>query len=137
MKQSWTVLEEQRLIDLKCENKSYLEIAEIMYRTPDSLRKKHWILMREKETNPTKFWEKIKELEELGYFEEKVLCDGGEENMWPNPPEPEKSEVDKAVREIHTVYQSAGIIRKVVIWVSIFGGLAGLILIVLGILKLF
>jgi hypothetical protein len=132
----WTVLEEQQLIDLKCENKSYLEIAEIMYRTPDSLRKKHWLLMREKETNPTKFWEKIKELEELGYFEEKVLCDGGEE-VFQNPEEPEMKETKNAIREVRSVYRASNIVSKTIIWVSVFGGLAGLILIALGILKLF
>jgi hypothetical protein len=126
MKQSWTVLEEQRLIDLKCENKSYLEIAEIMGRTPDSLRKKHWILMREKETNPTKFWEKIKELEELGYFEE------------------EKEEVKDVTREVREIRktikaseEATKLIWKAIVWVSVFGGLAGLTLIVLGILKAF
>jgi hypothetical protein len=136
MKQSWTVLEEQQLIDLKCENKSYLQIAEIMGRTPDSLRKKHWILMREKETNPTKFWEKIKELEELGYFEEKVLCDGGEEEM-----SQERKDVTREVREINKATKASEeatkLIWKAVVWVSIFGGLAGLILILLGILKAF
>jgi hypothetical protein len=60
----WTYEEEQTLIDLKYEGKSYLEISEIMGRTPDSLRKKHWLLMREAGT--PEFYEKINYLVENG-----------------------------------------------------------------------
>ncbi len=58
---AWTYQEEQQLIDLKCEGKSYLEIAEIMGRTPDSLRKKHFLLMKQAYTPG--WWERIKKNE--------------------------------------------------------------------------
>jgi hypothetical protein len=60
----WSPEEEQTLIDLKYEGKSYLEISEIMNRTPDSLRKKHWLLMREAGT--PQFWQKVNYLVENG-----------------------------------------------------------------------
>lgn len=49
-KKDWSVAEENTLLKLKDKGISYLEIAEIMQRTPDSLRKKYWLLKHEKNT---------------------------------------------------------------------------------------
>jgi hypothetical protein len=71
MTKTWTLEEEQQLIDLKYAGNTYEQIAQIMGGNPIALRKKHSRLMQEYGT--PKFWEKVKYL-----IEEGILCDGGE-----------------------------------------------------------
>lgn len=63
----WTFEQEQQLIELKYDGYDYLAIAELMGRTPDSLRKKHWLLMQQYNT-PT-FWKSVEYLRTKGIIE--------------------------------------------------------------------
>lgn len=65
----WTYEEEQELIDLRYKGIPIIQVAQLLNRTVDSCRKKHWLLMREPYTNPDKFREKINYLEEKGILE--------------------------------------------------------------------
>lgn len=47
-KKEWSLQEEETLLKLKEKGLSYLELSEIMGRTPDSLRKKFWLLKHDK-----------------------------------------------------------------------------------------
>lgn len=49
-RKDWSLKEEETLLKLKEKGLSYLEIADLMQRTPDSLRKKFWLLKQEKNT---------------------------------------------------------------------------------------
>ena len=57
----WTFEEEQVLIDMRYEGKSYEEIIKVLGGTSNSLRKKHHRLMKEAYT--PQWWKRIEEFE--------------------------------------------------------------------------
>lgn len=63
----WTYEEEQELLDLRYAGISIIEVAEILNRTVDSCRKKHWKLLHQEQNQA--WYERIAE-HESGELEE-------------------------------------------------------------------
>ena len=66
-KKRWSLEEEQILLDMKYERKSYVEISVKLGRTVDQCRNKYHQLLKEYRT--PKFYEKCRKVRELGLVE--------------------------------------------------------------------